>query len=82
MPKDLPALLVDLVELLLVAAGSVVVSGAGLVMESRAVEALFGGNLPLGAWLLFMGAVALYLGVYLLGYGRFRSRLGGLRAEL
>lgn len=53
----------------------VIVSGAltiaGLVVEQAAVANVLSGNAALGLWEVWMGGVALFVGVYLLGYRRF-----------
>ena len=52
----------------------VLVSGgltiAGLVVEQAAVANVLSGNAAVGLWEVWMGGVALFVGVYLLGYRR------------
>lgn len=56
----------------LLASGALTVGG--LLTEGAAVTNLFAGQLPLGLWEGWMGAVALYVGIYLIGYRRlYRS---------
>jgi hypothetical protein len=52
----------------LVAAGLLTVVGA--LTESAGLANLLAGQSMLGLWELWMGAIALYAGVYLLGYKR------------
>ncbi|MFB6134494.1 MAG: hypothetical protein ABEJ55_05855 [Halanaeroarchaeum sp.] len=56
----------------LVASGALTVGG--VLTEEAAVSNVLAGHLPLGLWEGWMGAVALFVGVYLLGYRRlYRS---------
>jgi len=75
MAEKLPPEALEFLELFLTALGSLLVSGAGLFIESRAVATAAGGDLALGGYLLAVGAVVLYFGVYLLGYDRLLPQL-------
>lgn len=73
--KQAPGIIAETIELLVVAVGSLIVSGLGLLVESRAVQAFLGGD-PLAAlWLLVLGAIFLYIGVYQLGYQQLLPRV-------
>ena len=61
-------LVADLLFTLLSIAGAVVFTVVGVLVERAGVANLVGGAPGLGAWELFMGALALFVGVYLLGY--------------
>ena len=61
-------LAVDLLLLILSAIGAVVFTVVGVLVEQAGLNHLLSGSMGLGAWELFMGALALFVGVYLLGY--------------
>ncbi|MFC7019805.1 MULTISPECIES: hypothetical protein [Haloarcula] len=69
------AIVTELADLLLslVAAGLLTVVGA--LTESAGLANLLAGQSMLGLWELWMGAIALYAGVYLLGYKRIVARV-------
>ena len=58
----------DLLLLILSALGAVVFTVVGVLVEQAGLNHLLSGSLGLGAWELFMGALALFVGIYLLGY--------------
>jgi len=58
--------------------GTVVLTYLGVAAERLAVADLAGGEFAVGAWLLVMGAVALFAGLELLGRRRLLPRLVGL----
>jgi len=47
----------------------------GALAENAGLDALAAGQSVLGAWELGMGALALYAGIYMLGYQRVWQRL-------
>lgn len=53
---------------------------AGLLSETTGLQQFAAGETAVGLWFLYMGAVALYAGLYVLGYGtawpRLRRTLG------
>lgn len=55
----------------------VVLSGLGLLAEQAGIAALAGGFEPVSVWLVGVGAVALYAGLYMIGYRRLLRRLTG-----
>ncbi|MFC6861958.1 hypothetical protein ACFQGE_00620 [Halomicroarcula sp. GCM10025817] len=57
----------------LLAAGLLTVVGA--LIESAGLANLLAGQSTLGLWELWMGAIALYAGVYMLGYKRLVARV-------
>ena len=69
----------ELLDLAVYALASLLVSGLGIGIERAAVQNLLAGAPMLGLWELFMGAIAIYVGLYLLGYGEVRPRLAAVR---
>jgi hypothetical protein len=57
----------------LLAAGLLTVVGA--LTESAGLANLLAGQSMLGLWELWMGAIALYAGVYMLGYKRLVAQV-------
>ncbi|MBP1922276.1 hypothetical protein J2751_001282 [Halorubrum alkaliphilum] len=74
----IPAIIVELFELLALLVGSAAVSLVGVALELTGVEAVTGGDLALGLWALVMGAAALYAGVVALGYEQVLPRARAL----
>lgn len=68
-------LLAPVVELFAYAVAAVVLTTAGLFAEMTSIEYLAAGNLTFAAWLVVMGAVALYAGVVALGVEEVVPRL-------
>jgi hypothetical protein len=62
--------LVELLGLLLSAVAAGILTAVGALAENAGMADLLAGQSVLGLWELFMGAIALYAGVYLLGYQR------------
>ena len=58
--------------------GTLVLTYLGVEAELLAVADLAAGEFAVGAWLLVMGAVALFFGLELLGRRRLLPRLVGL----
>ncbi len=58
--------------------GTVVLTYIGIEAELLAVADLAAGEFAVGAWLLVMGAVALFFGLELVGRRRLLPRLVGL----
>ena len=58
--------------------GTVVLTYIGVEAELLAVADLAAGEFAVGAWLLVMGAVALFFGLELVGRRRLLPRLVGL----
>jgi len=75
------ALLPELLELLLFGVGSVGLSVAGLYIERFALATIESGNVKLGAWMAFMGAMAFYF-AYLMSTDKFRPKLAAVRQQL
>lgn len=75
MPKLSLELLYAIGEILLLAAGTSVLSTVGIYIELLAVGELVSGDLVLGLWLGLFGGVVLYFGLYVIGFGEFRPRL-------
>lgn len=64
-----------LVELTVSALGTVIFTGVGLVVEQTAVADVLRGQIAVGVWEGWMGAIALVVGIYLLGYRELWPRL-------
>ncbi|WP_096389925.1 hypothetical protein [Halopenitus persicus] len=77
MSKLLAPEVIEVAELLGLTLGTGLVSSVGIYLEDLGLAAVTGGNLKMGAWFLGMGLIALYVGVYLLGYETLRPRLFG-----
>ncbi|WP_144925735.1 hypothetical protein [Halorubrum salsamenti] len=77
---DVPAVAVELIELLAVVAGAGAASVIGVVLERVGLTAVTAGDLVLGAWAVGMGLLALYVGVVALGYEQALPRLQRLAA--
>ncbi len=61
-------LVADLLFLVLSAAGAVAFTVVGLLVDRAGLENLLAGAVAQGAWELWMGTLALFVGLYLLGY--------------
>ena len=61
-------LVADLLYTLLSAVGAVGFTVAGLLVERAGLSNLLAGAVAQGAWELWMGTLALFVGLYLLGY--------------
>jgi len=72
---EVPAVAVELVELLAVTLGAGAAAAVGVVLERFGLSAVSGGELVLGAWAAGMGLLALYVGVVALGYEQALPRL-------
>ncbi|WP_435074130.1 hypothetical protein [Halorubrum sp. HHNYT27] len=72
---EVPAVAVELAELLAVVVGAGVASAIGVVLEQFGLSAASAGDLVLGAWAVGMGLLALYIGVVALGYEQALPRL-------
>jgi len=59
---DVPAVAVELIELLAVVVGAGAASAIGVVLERFGLTAVTAGDLALGAWAVGMGLLALYVG--------------------
>ena len=69
----------DVLVTALSAAGAVAFTVVGLLIERAGLDALLAGALAQGAWELWMGTLALFVGIYLLGYQTALPGLVGLR---
>lgn len=58
-----------------------VLTAIGVISEQFALADLARGEM-LGLWYLFMGALALYAGVYIVGYERLIPRLSDVVSQL
>lgn len=67
--------LTELLEVVGYTVASLLVSLLGVGVEGAGITNLLSGDPTLGLWEVFMGAVALYVGFYLLGYREAVPRL-------
>ncbi|MFW6317294.1 MAG: hypothetical protein ACOC06_02365 [Halorubrum sp.] len=77
---EVPAVAVELAELVAVIVGAGAASTVGIVLERFGFSAVTAGDLALGAWAVGMGLLALYVGVVALGYEQALPRLRRLAA--
>lgn len=54
----------------------------GFVLEEVGLTSLLSGDMVLGLWYLYMGSLALYVAIYLIGFPELPHRVSGLRATL
>lgn len=71
----------ELVAIVGSALGSVIFTSIGLVVEHSSVQNVVAGHSAVGFWEMYMGAVALFAGLYLLGYRECWPRLMDYRHE-
>lgn len=57
----------EIVPFLIRGLGAVVLALGGTYVEFTAVSELLGGDLVVGAWLLYLGTLALYAGLFVVG---------------
>lgn len=69
----------ELVSVVVFSAGAGVLTAAGVLSERAGLTSLAGGQTALGLWYLYVGTLALFVGLYLLGYREVWPRLRGLR---
>jgi len=81
MNATLLELLPQFLELLAFGLGSVGLSVAGLYVERIALATAESGQVKLGAWMGFMGAMAFYF-AFLMGTDKFRPKLAAVRRRL
>lgn len=62
--------------------GSIGVTIAGWLAEQSGLHNVLAGELTLGLWELWMGTIALFIGVYLLGYRNVWRRSLAFRRRL
>lgn len=72
-------LLADLLYTLLSAAGAVAFTVVGLLVDRAGLEALLAGAPMQGVWELWMGTLAIFVGLYLLGYRTALPSIARLR---
>lgn len=70
---------VELLELLATVIGSLVITAIGLSLEVAALANVLAGEVPLGVWEGVLGLLALYAGLYLVGYQRAWPKLRSLQ---
>lgn len=58
---------VELLSFLATLVGSILFSATGLLGEQAGITNVLSGNIVFGTWELYMGTVALGVGIYLLG---------------
>lgn len=67
--------LLELLTTLAAGVGALVLTAVGMLAEQAGLQNLALGHVPLGIWEAGMGAVLLFVGVYLLGYEQFWRRI-------
>jgi hypothetical protein len=77
MPELSPESLTELLAVAVELVAMVLLSTLGILAERAGFAALPSGFEPLSVWLVVVGAVALYAGVYMIGYQRLLNRLTG-----
>ncbi|PAU78785.1 hypothetical protein CK500_16240 [Halorubrum salipaludis] len=77
---EVPAVAVELIELLAVTVGAGAAAVVGVLLEQFGLSAATAGDLVLGAWAVGMGLLALYVGVVALGYEQALPRIRRLAA--
>ena len=77
---EVPAVAVELIELLAVTVGAGAAAAIGVLLEQFGLTAATAGDLVLGAWAVGMGLLALYVGVVALGYEQALPRIRRLAA--
>ncbi|SFR92631.1 hypothetical protein SAMN05216559_1115 [Halomicrobium zhouii] len=75
MPELSPESLVELFTVAVELVAMVLLSTLGLLAERAGFAALASGFEPVSLWLVGVGAVALYAGVYMIGYQRLLGRV-------
>ncbi|MCU4801376.1 hypothetical protein OB920_13430 [Halobacteria archaeon HArc-gm2] len=78
MPELSPESLVELFTVAVELVAMVLLSTLGVLAERAGFAALASGFEPVSLWLVGVGAVALYAGVYMIGYQRLLVRLTGV----
>ena len=73
-------LVAELVAVVLFSIGAGVLAVTGVLAELAGVSNLATGHVALGAWELYMGGLALFVGLYLLGYREVVQRVRRLVA--
>lgn len=53
----------------------------GTLAESAGLQNVLAGHAGIGIWEAWMGGVALFVGLYLLGYNRLYQRFRGLKTR-
>ena len=61
-------LVADLLFAVLSTAGAVAFTVVGLIVDQAGLNAILAGAFAQGAWELWMGTLAIFVGLYLLGY--------------
>lgn len=67
--------LLELLTTILAGIGALALTALGMLAEQAGLQNLALGHIPLGIWEAGMGAVLLFIGIYLLGYNQFWRRL-------
>ena len=69
----------DLLFTFLSVVGAVGFTAVGVLVDRAGLNALLAGSIAQGAWELWMGTLALFVGLYLLGYRTAWPSILGLR---
>lgn len=55
---------------------------AGFVWEEVGISSLLSGDMVMGLWYVYMGSLALYVGIYLIGYREIPARILALQTKV
>ena len=72
-------LLTDLLFTFLSAVGAAVFTATGVVVDRAGLQALQAGSTAQGVWELWMGTLAVFIGIYMLGYRTALPSIDSLR---
>lgn len=70
----------EIISLIGSAVGSLVFTVSGVVIEHSSLQNVVAGQSTVGLWEMYMGAIALIVGLYLLGYRECWPRLVAYRS--
>lgn len=70
----------EVVSIILLGVAGSILGVAGFLMENLAFTNLFSGVTVIGLWYLYMGTLALYVAVYLIGFRELPARIASVWA--
>lgn len=81
MNGHLTSQLLAILDTLVSIAASGALTTAGLLAERAGLQNVLAGQAAIGLWEVWMGGVALFVGVYLVGYRRVLPRLTAISVQ-